>query len=558
VNDRHRGGDVRPRVSREFLAAAGADGTSFPVAAIAAALSTTFDVTTAGASPQRSTWLDTADSRLHRAGLTLREVKHGSSRQLDLDDGSGDAISVPTGQTAWPAPVDAISDEALRARIAERVGIRALVPACTVISTQTRLRLRDGLQKLVADAVVDEARVIEPVAAALPVHVTITAVRGYEPQLRSAAQALLAAGAAASTPGQFRDAIWTVATAGLIQPPRRRRDLDPDSPAASSVAAALLDHLDTVDQNAPGAVADIDTEFLHDLRVATRSTRALIKLAGDVLPGGIAERFAPEWRWVGAQTTPMRDLDVLLLVLAGRTDDVDVSGLRALGPLSDYLAERRRTELRRLRQALRSHRFSALVTDWRAALQEVLAGESEHGPAPATRPFAEQRMRRARRRIVRRAARLEADWSMDAVHDLRKRGKELRYLQDAFGAVADGRTSRSGTRELKALQDCLGDIRDACMHMDELTDFAGAARELPAATLMDIGAMCDRLGTRRDRAIAELPGRLRPVLDRAAASPARAAEAAPAEPQAPGSVAETAPADADTTPEAPLAVAEGG
>ena len=62
-------------------------------------------------------------------------------------------------------------------------------------------------------------------------------------------------------------------------------DITAQMPASVAVATLLLGLLDTLEQNVDGVLRDIDTEFLHDLRVAVRRTRSAIKLLGDVLPG---------------------------------------------------------------------------------------------------------------------------------------------------------------------------------------------------------------------------------------------------------------------------------
>ena len=54
-------------------------------------------------------------------------------------------------------------------------------------------------------------------------------------------------------------------------------------PAGEAAAAILLRLLDTIDANVAGVLADIDTEFLHDLRVSVRRTRSALKLFGDAL-----------------------------------------------------------------------------------------------------------------------------------------------------------------------------------------------------------------------------------------------------------------------------------
>ena len=52
-------------------------------------------------------------------------------------------------------------------------------------------------------------------------------------------------------------------------------------PAATAMAAILTALLDSLEANVPGTVRDIDTEFLHDLRIAVRWTRSALKLCGE-------------------------------------------------------------------------------------------------------------------------------------------------------------------------------------------------------------------------------------------------------------------------------------
>ena len=89
---------------------------------------------------------------------------------------------------------------------------------------------------------------------------------------------------------------------------------------------------------------DIDTEFLHDLRVAVRRTRSALKLAGDALPAGLAARFSPEFKWLGDLTTPTRDLDVYLLGYQDMADGLVSAKPAELAPFHDHLVGQRGIE----------------------------------------------------------------------------------------------------------------------------------------------------------------------------------------------------------------------
>ncbi len=66
-------------------------------------------------------------------------------------------------------------------------------------------------------------------------------------------------------------------------------EITAEMPAPVAVARLLLRLLDTVEFNVDGVLRDIDTEFLHDLRVAVRRTRSAVKLLGAVLPAELAD-----------------------------------------------------------------------------------------------------------------------------------------------------------------------------------------------------------------------------------------------------------------------------
>ena len=60
----------------------------------------------------------------------------------------------------------------------------------------------------------------------------------------------------------------------------------------------------------PGTIADVDSEFLHDFRVAVRRTRSLQRQLEPVFPPEPLAHFRSEFRWLQQATGPVRDLDV--------------------------------------------------------------------------------------------------------------------------------------------------------------------------------------------------------------------------------------------------------
>lgn len=280
-------------------------------------------------------------------------------------------------------------------------------------------------------------------------------------------------------------------------------------PARVFVASALRDVLDELELNVPGTIAGLDPEFLHALRVAVRRSRSILKVAGDTLPEGTAEAFAPTLKWVGDLTTPMRDLDVHLLEY-----EHDVSRLRAyaaedLVPMREHLVRHRAGLRRVLVRGLRSARFTRFLTDWRQALDDALRAPAKAGE-PGGRPvvvLAAERIANADRRLIRLGGTIRPDSDPALLHRLRKRGKELRYTLELFAPAVDAEAQRSVVKQLKALQDVLGVFQDSEVQRHALRQLAeqmvaeqNAHRTVPVVTLLAMGELATRLDEDQRRA----------------------------------------------------------
>jgi CHAD domain-containing protein len=485
-----------------------------------------------GQGARRRTWLDTFDWRLFNAGLLLehehaRRGGHGGRIILSAADGSLRAEQPATGwQSMRPAPSAAIPPGPVSDIIGSVVSPRALLPVARAVSTREVLRLINADGKTVARLVVERTSTQEH---HLPLALEIAEVRGYPGQARRAA-ALLASVANPAADADFAAVMTHAAAAGQARRPgsysgKVEADLTAQMPAVVAVVTLLLHLLDTLEQNVDGVLRDIDTEFLHDLRVAVRRTRAAIKLLGDTLPGGLAARYRDEFKWLGDLTTPVRDLDVHLLGFEDLAGSLIAFPAADLEPFRDFLARRRALEFRRLAAGLRSPRFRVLVHDWRKALLEVRDVPGKRQRKQAAAALAAERTGRATAQLLRRGAAIAATSPAESLHDLRKRGKELRYLLEFFAPIFDAAVYRSVISDLKKLQDCLGDFQDSEVQRDEIGVLAqamlrdsapqGAARGAAqgpslaalAPTLLAMGEISARLAVLQQAARADFTDR---------------------------------------------------
>ncbi|MGH3597385.1 MAG: CHAD domain-containing protein [Mycobacterium sp.] len=469
------------------------------VDAVAAALRPRFAV---AAGPERTvshTWLDTFDWRLHAAGISLEYVDNGPLI-AQLPDGVRVQGSLPAG--SWPAQVDDLPAGLMRDALAPIVAPRALMPVVTVRRTARESRVLNADEKTVA-------RLLTESADDGTSRLRVQPLRGYDAAGDRIAHLLARVdGLTAVTTTPYDDALAYASRNPGDYDGGAREQLRPETPAPVAIANVLQHFAAVVGDNAAGSIAAIDTEFLHDLRVAVRRTRSVLKLAGDMLPADLAARFQPEFKWLGELTTPVRDLDVYLLGLDGMAARLASAQPHDLDPFRSFLVRYRAAERRRLVRGLRSRRFERLLGGWRTALAQVAVG-ADDGPKVAK--LAGERVGRVFRNVVRHGEQLTADSPSEQVHALRKRCKELRYLLEVFRPLHAEAPHRLLVKELKALQETLGDFQDGEVQREAVREFAALMMDegtAPPETVLAMGELAALLDARRLRARAALAGRL--------------------------------------------------
>jgi CHAD domain-containing protein len=485
------------KVSRAFNKQGAVD-----VETVEAALQPKFALAAGPEQTVSRTWLDTFDWRLHSAGISLEYLDDGP---LILQFPDGSRVQGPRPRK-WPALLHDLPAGRLRDALAPIVGLRALLPMVTVRRAVRESRVLNADEKTVA-------RLLTESADDGTSQLQVQPLRGYDVDGDRIAHLVgRVDGLTAATTTPYDDALAFASRSPSDRGQDVTAQLHPETPAPAAIASMLARFATVIDDNVPGTIAAIDTEFLHDLRVAVRRTRSILKLVGDVLPANMAERFRPEFKWLGDLTTPVRDLDVYLLELDNLAARLTSADPRDLDPFRSFLVRHRAVERRRLVRGLRSQRFQQVMSDWREALAQVTA-DANGGPAAAV--LARKRIDRTFRAVVRRGKRITADSPSEQVHELRKRCKELRYLLEIFRPLCADAPYRPLIKELKALQDTLGDFQDGEVQREAVREFAAVMMEQGAAppeTVLAMGELAAQLDAHQLNARGALVGRLTPFL----------------------------------------------
>jgi CHAD domain-containing protein len=474
-----------------------------------------FSVGATAAPPEllRRSWLDTFDWRLRRAGLELEQIEMNGATSFELRTRDGhDLEASATVPIDWPAQAGVLPAGVVRDRVAAVAGIRALIPMARFEGYRQTVRVLDDDDKTIARLHLDTAAGDDLATA----RVILSPLRGYGREAGRASNLLASVNgvttAAASTYEQSLAAGNGLAAPDLAPRPAVTADM----PAAAAVAAVLRAFLAGAEANVPGVLADIDTEFLHDLRVAVRRARSTVKLAGDILPaasdapsGAIpsaVEQLATDLKWLGDATTPTRDLDVYLLGVPGMAERLRAARASDLDAFRTQLAGYRAEAFTRLDADLRSPRFATLIARWRTVSS---LEPSAAPPSPTAIEFGAARLRRAHRRVIRLGSTISPHTPAAQLHALRKRCKELRYLIEIFEPIEPPRTRKRVLPVLKALQGCLGEFQDSEVQAAAIRSFAGAmmaAGTARPATLLAMGELAGQLDADQQHARATFAG----------------------------------------------------
>jgi len=449
----------------------------------------------------RRRFYDTFDWSLYAAGSVLEEQVEGHERQLiwrelfndtplvsrELDFEPGLASDLPPGEELQP--------------LVPLVGIRRLLPIIEIHSRLLTWRLLNEDDKTVArlelveNSFEDKGRARQ---GSLATRLRFQAVKGYDAEYRETARFLREE--LGLTQDRTEILLEALAAAG-----RRPADyssqldfrLDPDRRTDATAKEILLHLLNTIEANVPGTKTNLDSEFLHDLRVAVRRTRSALSQIRDVFPSDLVEEYKVAFGWIGEITGPVRDLDVYLLDFNDFQASLPEPLQPHLEPLRTFILDHYGGEQQALVAHLDSKRFHDLLRDWRAYLE---APVPERSVVPnAMRPVkavADERIWSMYKRVRKEGLAMTPESPPEDMHELRKSCKKLRYLIEFFDSLYPRQEVRQLVKLLKVLLDNLGNFQDLAVQAGHLRDMAQRMRDEDRAstdTLLTMGVLVGHL-----------------------------------------------------------------
>jgi CHAD domain-containing protein len=325
--------------------------------------------------------------------------------------------------------------------------------------------------RTIADVTLDSVAVLDAGrSAGAFAEIEIELVDGEDDDLERLGRTLRKAGAKKSegTPKLLR-----------VLPAPPRPQAGEHAPAIELLHVLLFEQLRELLRHDPGVRLGDDAEDIHQFRVATRRSRALIRATEPML-GDRLTALAGELKWLARLLGPVRDRDVLIERFRAELPALDCD--REAGELLVVRLEDARERFHdKLLAALGSARYFELLDAFAvavAALPEVRSDEQARDIAGAEL-----------RELRLAATQLPPEPTDDELHNLRITAKRARYGAEL---MATGRSTKQLQRYLEALknlQDVVGEHQDAVVAETTLRKLARKQTGIAAGRLI----ACERV-----------------------------------------------------------------
>lgn len=462
----------------------------------------------------RRTFYDTFDWRLYGSGAIIEERHAGKRRTLlwySIANGSsgGQTVSSASPRFAKELPASQFRD-----RLEPIIEMRELLPLLQINAQTRSLRVLDKIDKTVVRLVIETSiarRRQGSKAHSLASRIIVVPVRGYQKPCAKILSLLEAMGLAAAKENAVLTSLALVGHTPGDYSSKLDLQLEPEMRSDQAARIILQRLLDVMLTNEDGTRKGSDTEFLHDFRVAVRRTRSALSQIKGVLPEHTVNHYKEEFAWLGQITSPLRDMDVYLLSFDDYRDSLPKVEHANIEPLRDFLLRQQQHEHRALKKSLGSVRYRRLVQGWREFLVQPL--NEDFTLKNSGRPIVDlagERIWKTYRRIIAEGQAISVASPAEALHDLRKSCKKLRYLMEFFQSLFAAKKIKALIKTLKVLQENLGDFQDYEVQVLTLKQFSQrmvAEAAAPTETLLAMGMLIEGLERRQQQARDEFSDR---------------------------------------------------
>ena len=420
-------------------------------------------------------YYDTFDSRLFRKDLRFIVEKDVDSRKIILRSLQNPTAQRVTVTDSIPRFAGNFNSGPFLNKIAPVLGVRALIPQLKIKTRIHRLRYEDRQGKTCLYLSFENPRVelSSDHYRLLGKRIYLSEIKGFNRPFERIRKYLSSSYPVTITEeDQFVTGMRLLGKEPGSYSSKLKLKLDPDKNTGDALNVALSTLFQAMLVNENGIVEDIDSEFLHDFRVAVRRTRSAIGQVKHTLRQKDVDKYRREFGWLGTVTGDTRDWDVYLIKFLDYENELPKELHAHLEPFAQFLQRKRDQAHQDLVQQLNSARYKKLKDNWREFLTSPIeySGVESNAKKPA-KQVANTRIWKIYRRIMKESNEISEDSPYMDLHELRISCKKLRYLLEIFQSFYPRKKIKILINRLKQLQDTLGDFCDYHVQIESFSKF---------------------------------------------------------------------------------------
>jgi CHAD domain-containing protein len=248
-----------------------------------------------------------------------------------------------------------------------------------------------------------------------------------------------------------------------------------DDTLAEAGRKTLLYHFAEMLKHEEGTRLGEDIEELHDMRVASRRMRAAFDLFEQAFDPKVIRRHLRGLKATGRALGAVRDMDVFIEKANYYMEELSPEQRSGLGMLVEAWQAQRETARAAMLAHLSSPEYATFKRKFNVFVQTPGKGIrllSSECPVPPLARDAAPVLIYSRLAAVRAYDQLLESATLEQLHALRIEFKKLRYAVEFFREIL-GKEAKQVIGVLKTMQDHLGDLNDAQVATQLLSDFLG-------------------------------------------------------------------------------------
>ena len=464
---------------------------------LVAALSNKLELHLASRQTLLKTYYDSFDWRLYREGV-ICELNHSrqSSSLMLIDRKNGELIA-STILFDVPSFSKQFNPGKVRQTLEPILGVRALLAVCTLECEVHHFDILNKDEKIVLRIVIEEFELLNSRLSLYP-------IKNHEKEAKQVAEII-------TKDLQLSAVDKPVILEALSLQGRQPKDyssklnipLTPGMHADNACKTIFSYLLRNIKLNEQGVIADSDSEFLHDFRVAVRRTRVGLNQVKNVYPEDELARFKEFFSWLGQITSETRDLDVYLLNFEQYKKKLPVVVRQSINPLQHFLDIKKQKSHKQLARKLRSRKYITQLAEWENFLSSTPSSTpSEADDKLTVKELSDKKIWKTYKQAIKQGDAIDRHSPPEALHKLRKTCKKLRYLLEFFHKLYPERSLEKLLKRLKNLQNVLGDYQDYAVQQDRLQQFSEEMQAIntPSKTFLAMGVVVQELENRKRKA----------------------------------------------------------